>query len=80
MVGPFNTEFERDNCQEYMKTKFFRACLGIKKNDQNASQGVYEFVPLLSFDRQWDDKSLYEEFGLDEATIKFIEENVQPMK
>lgn len=68
------------NCWEYVKTKFFRAVLGIRKLDQNASQGVYSYIPLLDFNKKWDDSALYEIFDLDQDSRNFIENNVKEMK
>lgn len=80
VFGPFKTRQETINCYNYVKTKFFRACLGIRKLDQGASQGVYKYVPLVDFKEEWTDRKLYNKFGLSHEDIKFIEENVQEMK
>ncbi len=79
VFGPFKTKLEAENCWNYVKTKFFRTLLGIRKLDQGAAQGVYRYVPLLDFKEKWDDKKLYAKFNLSEEDIKFIEENVQEM-
>lgn len=79
VFGPFETKIEAENCWKYVKTKFFRAMLGIRKLDQGAAQGVYQYVPLLDFKEEWTDKKLYEKFELSDDDIKFIEENVQEM-
>lgn len=80
VFGPFKTENEARNCYEYVKTKFFRAVLGIRKLDQNASQSVYGFIPLLNFDKKWTDKELYDLFDLTSEEREFIETNVKEMK
>lgn len=80
VFGPFKTKEEMKNCWEYVKTKFFRAVLGIRKLDQNASQGVYSYIPLLDFNKKWDDSALYEIFDLDQDSRNFIENNVKEMK
>ena len=80
VFGPFKTENEARNCWEYVKTKFFRAVLGIRKLDQNASQSVYGFIPLLNFDKKWTDKELYDLFDLTSEEREFIETNVKEMK
>ncbi|MCI1244823.1 MAG: Eco57I restriction-modification methylase domain-containing protein [Bacilli bacterium] len=79
VIGTFKTEQEMKNCYSYIKTKFFRALVGIRKLDQNASQSIYEYAPLLDFTKPWNDKELYAMFGLSDDDIKFIEENVQEM-
>lgn len=80
VFGPFNTKKEMENCWKYVKTKFFRAILGIRKLDQNASQSVYQYIPLISFTEPVNSKSLYSNFDLSNDEIDFIEKNVKEMK
>lgn len=75
--GPFDTKEERDNCYSYVKTKFFRFMVGIRKGTQNTSKDTYLYVPLVSFDESWDDEKLYKLFELSDDDIKFIEDNIQ---
>lgn len=76
-IGGFDTEDEMMNCYSYMQTKFFRALLSVRKNDQNAAQGVYTYIPLQDFSKPWCDEELYKKYNLSEQEIKFIEENVK---
>lgn len=68
-----------NNCYSYIKTKFFRALLSIKKSDQGAAQGVYEYIPLQDFSKKWSDEMLYKKYKLDDSEINFIEQNVKEM-
>lgn len=89
-IGPFDTEKEASNVLKYIKTKFFRALVGIKKQTQHATRSVYEFVPFQDFtdksDIDWSesveniDKQLYKKYGLTEEEIAFIEKMIKPMK
>ncbi len=79
VFGPFETEEQMKNCWAYVKTKFFRAVLGIKKRDQNASAMVYSFVPLVDFNILWDDEALYKKFGLSDDDKEFIETTIRKM-
>lgn len=79
-IGPFENEIERNNCFSYMKTKFFRALVGIRKQTQHATRTVYRFVPLQDFSKSWTDDELYKKYGLSEEEITFIEQNVKPME
>lgn len=63
-----------------MKTKFFRALVGIRKQTQHATRTVYRFVPLQDFSKSWTDDELYKKYGLSEEEITFIEQNVKPME
>jgi hypothetical protein len=53
--------------------------LGIIKNTQNATQGVYAFVPLRDFSESWDDAKLYAKYGLTPEEIAFIESMIRAM-
>ena len=80
VIGGFDNEQKMYNCWSYMKTKFFRTMLGIKKNDQGCGQSVYEFVPLQDFSKPWTDEELYKKYGLTEEEIAFIESMIRPME
>lgn len=90
-IGAFETEAEAQNLLKYIKTKFTRAMLGIKKITQdNATKEVWSKVPLQSFtqssDIDWSksipeiDQQLYKKYGLSEEEIDFIESKVKPME
>ena len=79
VIGGFNNEQEMNNCWSYMKTKFFRTMLGMKKNDQGCGQSVYQFVPLQDFSHPWTDEMLYKKYGLTQEEIAFIESMIRPM-
>ena len=88
-IGPFDTKEEATNVIKYIKTKFFRALVGIQKQTQHTTQKVYRFVPVQNFKNESDldwklstknlDKVLYEKYNLSEEEIAFIENNVQEM-
>lgn len=88
-AGLFMTEDEPQNLCMYIKTKFFRALLGVKKVTQHCPPPVWELIPLQDFasasDIDWSqsipeiDQQLYKKYGLDEQEIQFIETHVQEM-
>lgn len=79
LIGPFQTQKIGINTISYMKTKFFRFLVMLKKNAQHAMRGVYEIVPLLDLNKEWTDNELYRMYGLSENEIKLIEEMIKPM-
>lgn len=89
-IYPFENKADRDNCNKYLHTKFFRMCVSIRKQDQGASKDVYSFVPLQNFkddsDINWSesiaeiDKQLYAKYGLTDGEITFIESMIKPME
>jgi hypothetical protein len=90
VIGLFDTEKESQNCWQYIKTKFFRAMVGIRKQDQGASKSIYHYVPLQDFTNESDidwsksvteiDKQLYKKYNLTQEEIDFIEKTVKPME
>lgn len=89
-IGPFDTEEEARGMISYIKTKFLRALVGIKKQTQHTTQKVYKYVPLQDFtsnsDIDWSksiheiDLQLYKKYGLDDKEIEFIESHVKEME
>ena len=89
-LGPFNTEIEAKNLISYIRTKFFRALVGIIKQTQHTTQKVYKYVPLQDFtpnsDIDWSksipeiDQQLYKKYNLSQGEIDFIESKVKPME
>ena len=79
-VGPFHSINEANNADNYIRTKFFRALISIRKQDQGASKAIYHYVPLQDFSHPWTDEMLYEKYGLDENEIAFIESMIRPME
>ncbi len=89
-IGPFETEIEANNVIRYIKTKFFRALLGIQKQTQHTTQKAYRFVPLQNFKNNSDiiwnepinliDEQLYKKYNLNSDEINFIESMIKEMK
>lgn len=80
VIGPFKTAAICDNVISYIKTKFFRFLVLLRKNTQHATSKVYQFVPLQDFSHPWTDEMLYEKYGLTEEEIAFIESMIRPME
>lgn len=80
LIGPFNTEKETKNVITYISTKFFRFMVMLKKNTQNGTKSVYQFVPLQDFSEPWTDEKLYKKYGLTQDEIDFIESMIRPME
>ena len=70
---------EAECISEYMKTKFFRFMVGIRKN-KNMTHETYLYAPLQDFSHPWTDEMLYEKYGLDKDEIAFIESMIRPME
>lgn len=73
-------EEECHNIIKYMKTRFFRFMVFIKKKTQNITRDLFQFVPLQDFTRPWTDADLYAKYGLTQEEIDYIESLIKPME
>ncbi len=80
LIGSSDEKDRVENIISYMKTRFFRFLVLLKKNTQNAAKGVYQFVPLQDFSKPWTDEELYAKYGLNDEEIAFIESMIRPME
>ena len=80
ILGNTNTKEECENIISYIKTKFFRYMVSIKKKTQHATQEVYTFVPMQDFSKSWTDAELYAKYKLTQEEIDFIESMIKPME
>jgi site-specific DNA-methyltransferase (adenine-specific) len=80
VIGPFDSQQVCENVMSYIKTRFFRFLVILRKNTQDAPKGVYQYVPVQDFSKPWTDEELYEKYGLEESEIVFIESMIRPME
>ena len=80
VIGPYANKARCENVVSYIKTKFFRFMVLLKKNTQDAPPRVYSFVPIQNFDESWTDEKLYAKYGLTQEEIDFIESMIRPME
>jgi len=80
VVGPFESGIQAKNAMVYIKSRFFRFLVLLKKNTQNAPRGVYAFVPVQDFTEPWTDEKLFKKYRLTKKEIAFIEAMVRPME
>lgn len=80
---------ECENIVKYIKTRFFRFLVFIKKKTQDNPSSVFQFVPMQDFTSNSDidwcksipeiDAQLNTKYGLSEDEISFIESMIKPM-
>ncbi|MCE2690005.1 MAG: Eco57I restriction-modification methylase domain-containing protein [Rubrivivax sp.] len=76
VAGVFETETEAHNYASYLRTRFVRFLVSLRKSTQDAPRGVYAFVPDVPLDQEWTDAKLYQRYGLGPEEIAFIESQV----
>ena len=76
VAGLFDSEAEAKNYASYLRTRFVRFLVSLRKPTQDAARGVYGFVPDLVYDQEWTDDKLYKRYCLTQDEIVFIESQV----
>jgi site-specific DNA-methyltransferase (adenine-specific) len=76
VAGVFDTEAEAENYAVYLRTRFVRFLVSLRKSTQDAPRHVYAFVPDLPISKKWTDAKLYRRYGLTKDEITFIESQV----
>jgi site-specific DNA-methyltransferase (adenine-specific) len=76
VAGHFDSEDEAKNYAAYLRTRFVRFLVSLRKSTQDAPKQVYAFVPDLPLNQEWTDAMLYKRYGLSQDEIAFIESQV----
>ncbi|WP_119696523.1 Eco57I restriction-modification methylase domain-containing protein [Microbacterium halotolerans] len=76
VAGRFDSRQVANLYAAYLRTRFVRFLVSLRKSTQDAARGVYAFVPDLPLDQEWTDAKLYLRYGLTSEEIAFIETQV----
>lgn len=76
VAGVFDTEAEAANYASYLRTRFVRFLVSLRKSTQDAPKHVYGFIPDLPLNQEWNDTVLYRRYNLTREEISFIESQV----
>lgn len=80
VAGLFDTKEQVFSFHEYMKTKFFRFMVSLRKNTQDLNKDRFRFVPKMDISSIKADVDLYAYFELTDLEIDFIESMIKEMK
>jgi site-specific DNA-methyltransferase (adenine-specific) len=70
---------ESNSLSSYLRTRFFRFLVSLRKITQHATRSTYTWVPQQKWDRIWTDEELYKKYGLTKDDVAFIESRIRPM-
>lgn len=79
VVGPLASEAECDSVCSYLRTRFVRFLVSLRKPSQNTTRDTYTWVPQQAWDRIWTDDELYEIYGVTKEEREYIESMIRPM-
>lgn len=75
-----DSEDAAKSIRSYLRTRFLRFLVSLRKITQHATRSTYSWVPQQTWDCTWTDEALYEKYGLTEDNIAFIESRIRPME
>lgn len=78
VAGHFDDAEAANRYATYLRTRFVRFLVSLRKATQHATRDVYAFVPDIPLDRDWTDEALYRRYGFNSGEIAFIEAQVAP--
>lgn len=73
VIGLCANEREAKNLAAYMRTRFVRFLVSLRKITQNITRDSYKFVPKIKMNKEWSDQELYERYNIARDQVKFIE-------
>jgi len=76
VAGLFDSETEATNYAGYLRTRFSRFLVSLRKSTQDAPKNVYGFIPDLPLFQEWTDAKLYKRYGLTWEEVTFVESQV----
>jgi site-specific DNA-methyltransferase (adenine-specific) len=74
-----SSEAEADYMESYVKTRFFRFLVWLRKVSQHATRSTYTWVPQQTWDRHWTDPALYEKYNITVDEQALIESIIRPL-
>jgi site-specific DNA-methyltransferase (adenine-specific) len=79
VIDRFDSEHKARLFAAYLRTRFVRFLISLRKNTQHLYSERFAFVPDLPMDRNWTDEILYQKYGITNDEIMFINSMIRPM-
>lgn len=78
-AGPFESEPAASSAESYLRTRFARFLVSLRKPAQHVFRGMYGWAPQQTWDREWTDDELYAKYDITEAEQAYIAELIREM-
>ena len=78
-VGPLSSRDEALSVESYLRTRFVRFLVSLRKISQDTTQKVFTWVPMQTWDCEWTDGDLYKKYGITTEEQAYIESMVKEM-
>ena len=80
VAGPLPSKKAAESVEAYLKTRFLRFLVSLRKISQHAFKSTYQWVPQQAWDHAWTDEELYEKYGITEDEQAYIAEMIREME
>lgn len=71
---------EAETIFSYIKTKFFRFLVSLRKITQDATRSTYSWVPQQDWTNIYSDEDLYQKYALSEEEIEYVDSKIRSME
>lgn len=79
VISRFKKAADAKRFAGYLRTRFVRFLVSLRKNTQDIYNERFQFVPDLPMDGDWNDAILYKRYGITRDEIAFINSMIRPM-
>lgn len=73
-------EIEAKSLKSYLLCKFPNVMLGLRKPTQDIKESTCNWIPIVPFNREWDDEKVYKYFEMTKDEIKLINDYCKKYK
>jgi site-specific DNA-methyltransferase (adenine-specific) len=80
VIGPVASKAEAESLASYLRTRFARFMVSLRKASQDAPRSVYTWVPQQDWDRTWTDAELFEKYQISDVEQEYIAAMIRPME
>lgn len=80
VAGPLQSKTEAESVESYLRTRFVRFLVALRKPAQHVFRTMYRWVPQQTWDQHWTDAELYSKYGITVEEQEFIEAMIRPME
>lgn len=79
VIATSSSKKTAESIQEYLKTRFCRFLISLRKNTQHLNADRFKFVPEQDWKQKWTDDLLYKKYNLTKDEIEFIHSMIREM-
>jgi site-specific DNA-methyltransferase (adenine-specific) len=78
-IGPFDGKTECESVTSYLRTRFARFLVSLRKISQHTTFGTYAWLPIQEWNHTWTDNELYRQYGITKEEQAYIAEMIREM-